>query len=201
MKAISVKIFSYEPIQRIPLSRFIKMGKAGGTPTSTNKEFYNGNIPFLSINDITIQGKYIYTTQKFISNRGLENSSAWLVPPYSLILSMYASVGLPTINKIHLATSQAMYSMVLNDECFVDYLYYYLLYFKDRHVYKYLETGTQSNINADIVRSICIPDYGKKQNVEIGVCLSEIDKKIALEQQVLFDYQEQKQYLLQQMFI
>ena len=177
------------------------MGKAGGTPTSTNKEFYNGNIPFLSINDITIQGKYIYTTQKFISNRGLVNSSAWLVPPYSLILSMYASVGLPTINKIHLATSQAMYSMVLNDECFVDYLYYYLLYFKDRHVYKYLETGTQSNINADIVRSICIPDYGKKQNVEIGVCLSEIDKKIALEQQVLFDYQEQKQYLLQQMFI
>ena len=201
MKAISVKIFSYEPIQRIPLSSFIKMGKAGGTPTSTNKEFYNGNIPFLSINDITIQGKYIYTTQKFISNRGLENSSAWLVPPYSLILSMYASVGLPTINKIHLATSQAMYSMVLNEECFVDYLYYYLLYFKDRHVYKYLETGTQSNINADIVRSICIPDYGKKQNVKIGVCLSEIDKKIALEQQVLFDYQEQKQYLLQQMFI
>ena len=75
-KAISVKIFSYEPIQKIPLSSFIKMGKAGGTPRSTNKEFYNGNIPFLSINDITIQGKYIYTTQKFISNRGLENSSA-----------------------------------------------------------------------------------------------------------------------------
>jgi len=40
---------------------FVK-GKAGGTPTSTNKEYYNGNIPFLSINDITTQGKYIYYT-------------------------------------------------------------------------------------------------------------------------------------------
>ena len=82
----------------------------------------------MSINDITKQGKYISSTENHISKLGLENSSAWIVPPYSLILSMYASVGLVTINKIPIATSQAMFAMQLKERESIDYLYYYLNY-------------------------------------------------------------------------
>ena len=199
--AISKQIFVQKPICWNRLETLFIKGKAGGTPTSTNKDYYNGEIPFLSINDITKQRKYIRYTENHLSQSGLDNSSAWVVPAHSLIMSMYASVGLVTINEIPIATSQAMFAMQLKDKGLLDYLYYYLSYFKYRHIHKYLETGTQSNINADIVRSIMIPDYGHERNIEIASTLQSIDAKIDNELSVLEQFNKQKNYLLSQMFI
>ena len=199
--AISKQIFVQKPICWNRLETLFIKGKAGGTPTSTNKDYYNGEIPFLSINDITKQGKYIRYTENHLSQSGLDNSSAWVVPAHSLIMSMYASVGLVTINEIPIATSQAMFAMQLKDKGLLDYLYYYLSYFKYRHIHKYLETGTQSNINADIVRGIMIPDYGHEHNIEIASTLQSIDAKIDNELSVLEQFNKQKNYLLSQMFI
>lgn len=88
--------------------------QSGGTPQATNEKFYGGDIYFLKISDITQSGKYIHKTQYTITKAGLENSSAWLVPIDSLIYSMYASVGFVSINKVELATSQAMMCIVIN---------------------------------------------------------------------------------------
>ena len=199
--AISKQVFAQEPNGWSRLDTLFSKGKAGGTPTSTNKEYYNGEIPFLSINDITKQGKYVRYTENHLSQSGLENSSAWVVPKYSLIMSMYASVGLVTINEIPITTSQAMFAMQLKDKDLLDYLYYYLSYFKYRHIHKYLETGTQSNINADIVRGIMIPTYGYSRNMEIASTLQSIDVKIDNELSILKLFNRQKNYLLSQMFI
>ena len=199
--AISKLLFAQKPNGWNRLDTLFSKGKAGGTPTSTNKEYYNGEIPFLSINDITKQGKYVRCTENYLSQSGLENSSAWVVPKYSLIMSMYASVGLVTINEMPLATSQAMFSMQLKDKNLLDYLYYYLSYFKYRHIHKYLETGTQSNINADIVRGIMIPTYGYSHNIEIASTLQGIDAKVDNELSVLDQLNRQKNYFLSQMFI
>ena len=199
--AISKQVFAQEPNGWSRLDTLFSKGKAGGTPTSTNKEYYNGEIPFLSINDITKQGKYVRYTENHLSQSGLENSSAWVVPKYSLIMSMYASVGLVTINEIPITTSQAMFAMQLKDKDLLDYLYYYLSYFKYRYIHKYLETGTQSNINADIVRGIMIPTYGDSRNMEIASTLQSIDMKIDNELSILKLFNRQKNYLLSQMFI
>ena len=199
--AISKQVFAQKPSGSNRLDSLFSKGKAGGTPTSTNKEYYNGEIPFLSINDITKQGKYVRYTENHLSQSGLENSSAWVVPKYSLIMSMYASVGLVTINEIPITTSQAMFAMQLKNKDLLDYLYYYLSYFKYRHIHKYLETGTQSNINADIVRGIMIPTYGHSRNMEIASTLQDIDVKIDNELSVLKLFNRQKNYLLSQMFI
>lgn len=199
--ALSKLLFTQKPNGWNRLDTLFTKGKAGGTPTSTNKEYYNGEIPFLSINDITKQGKYVRYTENHLSQSGLENSSAWVVPEYSLIMSMYASVGLVTINEVPLATSQAMFAMQLKDKDLLDYLYYYLSYFKYRHIQKYLETGTQSNINADIVRGILIPTYGSSHNMEIASTLQGIDTKIDNELSVLEQFNRQKSYFLSQMFI
>ena len=199
--AISKHLFSQETSIWNRLDNFFVKGKAGGTPISTNKEYYNGDIPFLSINDITRQGKYIWQTENHISLNGLENSSAWIVPKHSLIMSMYASVGMVTINQVPIATSQAMFSMLLRDKSLLDYLYYYLSYFKYRHIHKYLETGTQSNINADIVRGIMIPDYGYRRNMQIASILQSIDMKSNNESSILVQYCQQKNNLLSSLFI
>ncbi|KAB6097238.1 restriction endonuclease subunit S [Bacteroides xylanisolvens] len=199
--AISKQAFAQKPNGWNRLDTLFSKGKAGGTPTSTNKEYYNGEIPFLSINDITKQGKYVRYTENHLSRSGLENSSAWVVPEYSLIISMYASVGLVTINEVPITTSQAMFAMHLRDKDLLDYLYYYLSYFKYRHIHKYLETGTQSNINADIVRGIMIPTYGHSRNMKIASTLQSIDAEIDNELSVLKLFNRQKNYLLSQMFI
>src|SRR5690606_19398798 len=75
------------------LGQLISKGGSGGTPTSTNPNYYNGNIPFLSITDITNSTGYIYNTKKSITELGLNNSAAWLVPKEAISLAMYASVG------------------------------------------------------------------------------------------------------------
>ncbi|HIS90884.1 MAG TPA: restriction endonuclease subunit S, partial [Candidatus Faecisoma merdavium] len=148
------------------IKNIIKYGKAGGTPKSSVKEYYNGKIPFLSISDMTKQGKYIYNTERNISEIGLKNSSAWLVPEDSIILSMYASYGLVAINKIKLSTSQAMFNMILNDNVFVEYIYQYLNYLNISNYYdKLISTGTQSNLNAEKIYNIkiFIPEFNEQK--------------------------------------
>ena len=94
------------------LSELIQKGGSGGTPKSTNKTFYDGNIPFLGISDISKSNGYIDNTEKHISENGLNNSSAWIVPKGAISLAMYASVGKLAILNINVATSQAFYNMV-----------------------------------------------------------------------------------------
>ena len=106
----------------IKFKDMIKKGKAGGTPKSTNKEYYDGEIPFLSINDMIKQGKYITNTEKSITKAGLENSIAWIVLKESLLYSIYASVGFVSINKIELTTSQAIYGIVLKENVNQDFI-------------------------------------------------------------------------------
>lgn len=199
IKGISCDYFSKQPNHTPKLKDIIIKGKAGGTPSSTVAEYYNGDIPFLSISDITKQGKYVEFTEKHISENGLANSSAWIVPSNSLILSMYASVGLVCINKVPLATSQAMFSMVLKDCNMLDYIYYYLNFFRETQIHRLLETGTQSNINADTVRDIEIPFYS---NILVFVkTLQAIENRLNNEKDMLSRLMDLKTYLLSSLFI
>ncbi len=200
-KQLRNNIFTDDYGNFLPLKKLYVKGKAGGTPKTTNREYYDGDIPFLSITDITNSGKYIDNCLKKISIKGLENSSAWIVPAGSLILSMYASVGLPCINKIELATSQAMFSMILKKGINIDYIYEYLNYFKENKLEAYLEKGTQSNINSNIVENILIPLPDEKTISKIVNILTSIDKKIDNEKSILQLYIKQKEYLLNKLFI
>ncbi len=175
---------------KIKLCDLIEKGKAGGTP---------GDISFSTINDMTKQGKYINYTEKHISKEGLENSSAWLVPENSLLYSMYASIGFVSINKIPLTTNQAIYSIIPKKEILLEYLYYYLTFFQKK-LYKYVETGTQGNINAKIVKNLPITVPGLDKQKKIAEFLSLIDKKLDLTKKTINELKEYKKYLLQNMF-
>ena len=152
IKGISRDYFNKTPDYYVSLNDLIIMGKAGGTPASTISEYYSGYIPFLSISDMTKQGKYIEYTERHISEIGLDNSSAWLVPQNSLILSMYASVGLVCINKVPLTTSQAMFSMIIKDSDNLDYIYYYLNFFRETQIFL-------NNSLISIIFFIALPKY------------------------------------------
>ena len=184
------------------LSQIIEYGKAGGTPTSTNKNYYSGTIPFLSISDMTAQGKFLRNTEKHISELGLKNSTAWLVPANSLIISMYASYGLVSINTIPITTSQAMFSIIPKDETDTEYLYYYLSYLSTTGYYdKMVSTGTQANLNAEKVKNIPIYFPSKEERTKIKVILKTFDEMEDAENRKLETLLDIKSGLLQQMFI
>lgn len=184
----------------VKLESLIKKGKAGGTPSSTNSDYYNGDIPFLSIKDMTDQGKYIVKTEKTITEEGLNNSSAWIIPKNSLLYSIYASIGLVAINRSDISTSQAIYGIILKDGVSLEYMYYYLTYFK-KNIHKYIETGTQGNLNAKLLKSfeILLPSLGEQEMI-VNV-LSIVDEKIENSKKEIEKINEFKKGLLQQMFV
>ena len=184
----------------VKLESLIKKGKAGGTPSSTNSDYYKGDIPFLSIRDMTEQGKYILKTEKTITEEGLNNSSAWIIPKNSLLYSIYASIGLVAINRSDISTSQAIYGIILKDGVSLEYMYYYLTYFK-KNIHKYIETGTQGNLNAKLLKSfeILLPSL-EEQEMIVNV-LSIVDEKIENSKKEIEKINEFKKGLLQQMFV
>lgn len=185
------------------LKELIAVGKAGGTPTASNKSYYNGEaatISFLGISDMTEQGKYLSTTSKNITKEGLDSSSAWLVPAGYLVYAMYASVGKVGIAKKPMATSQAMFSMTFIKSADTEYIYYYLEHFRDNGLKLLITTGTQGNINADTLKSFNIPLPSLAEQQKIAEFFSALDERIALTADKVKLLKEQKTGYLQQVF-
>lgn len=98
----------------------------GGTPKRSKQEYWSGDIPWMTIEDIN-NNFYILKTRQFISKNGLVNSNAKLIPLNSVILSCTASVGNVAINKIPLTTNQQFNSFVCNKEIIPEFLAYILI--------------------------------------------------------------------------
>jgi type I restriction enzyme S subunit len=182
------------------LGDICEVAKSGGTPTSTKREYYDGNIPFLSISDMTSQGKYLNYTTNHISKLGLDNSTSWIVPVNSIIYSMYASVGFVAINKIPLATSQAVLNLIVKKGISTDFMYYKLVDFQ-KEIAQFITTGTQGNLNAQSVKKFKIKLPSLPEQQKIANVLSSIDAKIESSNQQINQTQSFKKGLLQQMFV
>lgn len=211
-KGVMQKIFSqelrfkdefgnnYPDWEEKKLGELCEFAKSGGTPKSTNKEYYNGNIPFLSISDMTKQGKYLNYATKSISEEGVSNSSSWIVPINTIIYSMYASVGFVAINKIPIATSQAVINLGIKSNCNTEFIYYNLVEIKNI-IHRFIETGTQGNLNAQTVKNLKLELPCLKEQEKIADFLSAIDKKIELVSTQIENTKAFKKGLLHQMFV
>ncbi|HHZ7750567.1 TPA: restriction endonuclease subunit S [Enterococcus faecalis] len=188
--------------EQCKLKNLFLKGGSGGTPTSSNSDYYNGDIPFLSISDITKSNGYIYTTEKCISLEGLKNSSAWIVPKESISLAMYASVGKVAILKLDIATSQAFYNMIFEDINTRNYIYHYLI---KKEVFNewitLISTGTQANLNADKVKNTFVLIPSNNEQKKIAELLRCIEVSIDIQQKKIHILKSLKKSYLQNMFI
>lgn len=158
----------------------IVLMNSGGTPSTDNRDYYNGNIPFLSISDITASSKYLNNTNKHISQSAIEETSARLYKKGTLLLSMYASIGKVCITKIDVAISQAILGFIFLDQNVVPEYIYYVLRYSQKELAESGQTGTQSNLNKRIVQNfnISIPSQRKEQ-MAIASVLSDMDSEIS----------------------
>ena len=128
---------------------------SGGTPKTGVAEYYDGNIPWLRTQEVNF-GE-IWETDIKITELGLKNSSARMIPANCVIVAMYgATVGKVGINKIPMATNQACANIQVNEKL-ANYRYvFHVLKSKYQYI-KSLGTGSQTNINAQIVKNLEIP--------------------------------------------
>jgi len=174
--------------------------KAGGTPRRKEKKYWGGNIPFALIEDISSCGLYLSTTKEKITEGGLKNSSAWIIPPNSLLLSMYANIGETAINKIPLATNQAILAIIPKSNFNIKYGAYLLNFLKQRLISQNIQC-TQKNINKRIATNFKIPLPPFSEQKQISNVLSIIQNSIEKTEAVIEASKELKKSLSKYLFI
>lgn len=98
----------------------------GGTPKTTNPSYWGGNIPWLSVVDFNNDNRYVHTTEKTITEEGVENSSTKILPQGSLILSARWTVGALAQLAKPMAFNQSCYGIIAKEQTTNDFLYYLL---------------------------------------------------------------------------
>ena len=178
----------------------IRVG-SGGTPSVQHPEYYNGKIPFLGISDLS--GRAVSATQKKITQRGLDNSAAWLVPKGSITLAMYASVGKVAILDIELATSQAFFNMVIPEEtCIRDFLFSRLEKADICHEWlPLISTGTQPNLNAAKLKDWELKVPSTQERKTIGEFFHALDDLAAALARKIELLERRKTAYLQRLFV
>lgn len=150
---------------------------SGGTPTSSNPNYYNGGIPWLNTNEVNFCN--IYSTNKTISQEGLEHSAAKYIPANTVIVAMYGvTAGKSAIAKIPLTTNQACCNLVI-DAAKADYRYvYYFLKQQSDNLNKLANGGAQQNLNSLIIKKYKIALPGLDVQHRIASILSTYDTLI-----------------------
>lgn len=169
---------------------------SGGTPKSTIAEYYDGDIVWVSINDMSSCGKHLYNSERKLTKAGLENSSAKLFPINTILYAMYASIGKCCITKIECSTSQAILGITTSDDVWYEFLYYYLYNLEDK-IKLQGQQGTQSNLNKEIVCDFKISIPCIVEQRYISSVLSTLDQIIDLQTKKLAKFKKQQKSLMQ----
>lgn len=84
----------------------------GGTPSTQNKIYWGGNIPWITSADIDEYNNI--TLRKFITNEGIENSTSKIVPKDNIIIASRVGLGKIALNKIDIAINQDLQGLIIN---------------------------------------------------------------------------------------
>ncbi len=129
---------------------------SGGTPTSTNSEYYDGgNIPW--INSGELNNPIITSTTNHITEKGLNNSSAKLYPQNTVLVALYgATAGKVSLLSFEACSNQAVCGVIPNNRAMVSYIRYYLssLY---EHFITLSSGSARDNISQDTIKNTFLP--------------------------------------------
>lgn len=173
---------------------------SGGTPKSTNLSYYGGEIPWLNTKEIDFNR--IYSTEKTITDSGLNNSSAKWIVPNTVTVAMYgATAGKSCIVKVPMTTNQACCNLTINDEV-ADYEFVYYSLKNDYTTLASLANGgAQQNLNAQIIKDYVLKMPSLADQRRITSILSSLDRKIELNNKINADLEEMAQAIFKNWFV
>ena len=168
---------------------------SGGTPSAGNKNYYGGNIPFIRSGELNSD-----CTSLFLTQEGLNNSSAKIVERGTILYALYgATSGEVGISQMRGAINQAILAITPNDGYDSLFIYYYLKNQKESIVNQYIQGG-QGNLSGTIINALRFPIPSLDEQHKIADCLSPIDKMIGYYSDKTFLLGLHKKGLMQQLF-
>lgn len=180
-----------------------KYTTSGGTPRTSVASYYEPpTVPWLKTKEVNYCR--IYQTESYISQEGLDNSSAKLIPENSVIVAMYGqgdTAGRVAINKIPVSTNQACCNLIIDPEkADYEFVYYALSTLYEKLV-SLKNGGAQPNLNAQIIRSVEIPFPPLETQHKIAAFLSAYDDLIENNQKKIKLLEEAAQRLYKEWFV
>lgn len=157
---------------------------SGGTPDKRNPSYYeNGTIPWVKTGDL--KNQYVPAGIECITEEGLNNSSAKLFPPNTVLVAMYgATIGACSILTYEAATNQACAAFLPNKNVLPTYLYYFLSSKREQFV-KDGVGGAQPNISAGYLKNVQFGLIPMQQQIDIVEKLDKVEKLIVLRKEQL----------------
>lgn len=174
---------------------------SGGTPNRSKSEYWDGDIPWISTT--LIDFNMINEAKQYITEIGLQNSSAKIFPKNTILMAMYGqgkTRGKVAILKIEAATNQACAAILLKDKYNTDFVFQYLAANYDA-IRKMSNSGGQENLSAGLIEiiPISLPENPIEQQ-KIASCLSSLDNLINSQSQKVETLKLHKKGLLQGLF-
>lgn len=158
----------------------------GGTPDTTVKSYWDGEIQWFTPSEIG-KNKYVDSSLRTITEVGLNNSSAKLLPPNTILLSSRATIGECSLSLRECATNQGFQCLV-SKKCNVDFLYY-LIQTKKKDLIRKSCGSTFLEISANEVRKIQVSVPSDVEQQKIAELLSLIDERIATQNKIIEKYE------------
>jgi type I restriction enzyme S subunit len=187
---------NYPDWEEKKLDELLEKYFSGGTPTSTNSNYYQGDINFIGSGEI---GKY--TTAKKINDLALKNSSAKKISKGDILYAMYgATAGKVEISPINGAINQAILCLDVKDYQSKYFILSLLKHNKTRILFKYLQGG-QGNLSAGQILNL-VNEYPQslEEQEKIGSFFKLQDEVIELKEELIKEKKEYKKGLLQRVF-
>lgn len=182
------------------VKKLIDLGdiSSGGTPSTTIEKYWNGDINWCTPTDISaLNSEYINDTNKKISEEGLRNSSAKILPPFSIIVCTRATIGKAAINLKPMSTNQGFKNIIPRN---VDYKFlYYKILFEENGLKSIANGSTFLEVSKTDFENyqILLPPLPEQQ--AIAQLLSTWDTAIHKTEALLSQKELRKKWLMQQL--
>ena len=156
---------------------------SGGTPSRNKPEYWNGDIPWVKTGEVNYNR--ITVTEERITQEGLENSSARVIPSGTLLMALYGqgvTRGRVAILAIDAAVNQACAAMLASTKISAKYLFY-LFTLRYQEIRNLGHGAHQKNLSATLLNQLRIPLPPIREQAEVDSLLSSVDHKISAEEQ------------------
>lgn len=176
--------------------------RGGGTPSTSNSDYWDGNIQWLTPTEI--DSKYVHESNRKITESGLANSSAKLLPIGTILLTTRATLGACSINNFNgsVCTNQGFQSLVCKPIVLNEYVYYAITFDEfQKKITKHASGSTFLEISAKNLKKLTIPTPSLEEQRKIADFLSTLDLQIDIKKKTVSAMLDLKRGFMQQMFV
>lgn len=178
-----------------------QMGKvvSGGTPDTNNKSYWDGGIQWLTPTDVTaLTSRFVKKTTRTISEAGVKNSSATILPKGSLMICTRATIGALAMSTTEICTNQGFKNIIPSKDFEVEFIYYAVV-FNTKELFRKASGSTFLELSKKDFEKIKIKTPLLNEQQKIAAVLSSADEEISALEQKIAHLKQEKKALMQQL--